>query len=280
MPQFNISEIKGINIFVFGIGGGSDVVGAFGFASLLKKSNPNGTVNFGLCVSKKENYSGFKKINHSLFQRDDLIGSIKNSHTSLKLIQEMADFDGDLPNPFLISRLPKYDKVSSKYGLNDYYEILKSDFSIALNYINPDVIVAIDLGGDSLTCGIENENSFDRSGLRALKQVGKPFIYIVFGVGCDGESTVDMIENSLEKEYEAKSLLGEFDLKEVIRLTRKMSKTILENDRTPNIIADAISSYENSEDRLITIPRHRKPQIPLSWITKGVVFDGLKLSIE
>lgn len=280
MPQFNLSEIKESNIFVLGIGGGSDVVGAYGLAITLRKLNPKATVNFGLCVSRKENYCGFKKINNSLYQRDNSQRSINNSHTSLELIQKMGDYDKDLPSPFLLARLPKFEKVSEKYGLGDFYRILRSEFSNAINHINPELIIAIDNGGDSLTCGVEDVNSFDRSGLRTLKRIGKPFIYIVFGVGCDGESTVEMIVNSLEKEYEAKSLLGEFDLKEIIELTQVMSKSILKNDRTPNIIADAVSVYENSEDKLITIPRHRKPQIPLSWITKGVAFDGLNLSFE
>lgn len=280
MTQFKISEIKGNNIFILGIGGGSDVVGAYGLASLIKKLNPKSIVNFGLCVSRKENYLGFRKINNSLYQRDNSQSGIKNSHTSLRLIQEMADFDNYLPDPFIIPRLPKYDKISNEYGLTDFYQKLQTDFSVALNHINPDVLIAIDMGGDSLTCGIEDENSFDRSGLRALKRIGKPFIYAVFGVGCDGESTMEMIVNSLEKEYEANSLLGEFDLSDIIELTRIMSKSILKDDRTPNIIADAISSYYNLGDRFITIPRHRKPQIPLSWITKGIAFDGLKLSIK
>lgn len=280
MPQFNISEIKGNNIFVLGIGGGSDVVGAYGFGSIVKKSNPKAIVNFGLCVSKKENYSGFKKINNSLYLRDNSQKSINNSHTSLELIQKMAEYDNDLPSPFLLVRLPKFEKVSEKYGLGDFYHTLLSEFADAINYISPDLIIAIDMGGDSLTCGVEDENSFDRSGLRTLKRIGKPFIYIVFGVGCDGESTAEMIANSIEKEYEAKSLLGEFSLKEIIGLTKAMSKSILKDDRTPNIIADAVSVFANSEDKLITIPRHRKPQIPLSWITKGITFDGLKLSIE
>ncbi len=280
MPEFNLSEIKESNIFVLGIGGGSDVVGAYGFASIVKKSNPKATVNFGLCVSRKENYLGFKRINNSLYERDNSQKTINNSHTSLELIQKMADYDKDLPSPFLLARLPKFEKVSEKYGLDDFYQNLQYEFSNAINHINPELIIAIDMGGDSLTCGVEDENSFDRSGLRTLKRIGKPFIYIVFGIGCDGESTVKMIINSLEKEYETKSLLGEFDLKGIIELTKAMSKSILKDDRTPNIIADAVSVYENSEDKLITIHRHRKPQIPLSWITKGVAFDGLKLSIE
>lgn len=280
MPKFSISDVKGDNIFVLGIGGGSDVIGAYGFASTIQKLNPKAIINYGLCVSRKENYLGFKKINFSLYQHDNLQKSINNFHTSLELIQKMAEFNTDLPSPFLISRLPKYEKVSNKYHLTDFYLNLQSEFSNALNHINPDLIIAIDMGGDSLTCGIEDENSFDRSGLRILKRIGKPFIYIVFGVGCDGESTTDMIVTALEKEHEAKALFGEFNLNDIVDLTRSMSKSILKDDRTPNIIANAISSYQNSGDRMIVIPRHRKPQIPLSWITKGVAFDGLKLSIE
>ncbi|MDE0471296.1 MAG: DUF1152 domain-containing protein [Ekhidna sp.] len=278
MPCFNVSKIKGDNIFILGIGGGSDVVGAYGLASIIKTSNPKSLVNFGLCVSKKTDYTGFKKINNSLYQRDNPQSASNNPHTSLKLIGDMASVGSHLPNPYILSRLPKYGKISKKYSLLEFYQELYNEFLNALNFINPDVVIAIDMGGDSLTCGVEDENSFDISGLKTLKKIGKPFIYIIFGIGCDGESTVEMITNALEKEYVKNSLLGEFSLSELIDLTGPISKSILNKDRTPNIIADAQSTLDKSGDGMITIPRHIEPQIPLSWLVKGIAFNGLKLS--
>lgn len=139
------------------------------------------------------------------------------------------------------------------------------------------------MGGDSLTCGVEDEYSFDRTGLRALKQIGSPFIYIVLGPGCDGESTIEMLQSAIEKEVSCNSFIGEFLLDEVVKYMQPVSVNTLSSDRTPSIITNAqnkIGKELHLKSGYIEIQRHRKPTIPIEWIVKGIAFDGMKLSIK
>lgn len=270
--QFDLSVNQ--NTLVIGIGGGSDVVGAFGIASILKSKSPEIIIEYALCVSKKENYCGFKQINHFLHKRTDkgIDNKEKISH-SLILVSKMSEFDKHLPNPYLISR--------SKPSTENQEEIT-SAINSALSEIKPTNIIAVDLGGDSLTCGMDgNEFGFDRTGIKALQEIGMPFTYVVLGLGCDGESTIEMLQNAIAREVEKNSVLGSFKLDNIIEQMLPVSKNLLADDRTPNIIANAYSEIQNDNNKfseLSRINRHRKPLIPNEWLITGVAFDGLKFS--
>jgi hypothetical protein len=178
-------------------------------------------------------------------------------------------FDNNLPAPYLLVR-PK-----------ENFTEIKNAFADALSEINPDLIIAVDMGGDSLTCGLENENGFDRTGLRALKALNQNFIYIVLGIGCDGESTIAMINNAVEIQYNANSLLGKMNLDKLVDIWYPISSKLLEANRTPNIIANAKFQLDSDNyDELTEIPRHEKHLlVPTKWLNKGLVFDGNKLNI-
>lgn len=270
--QFDLSVNQ--NTLVVGIGGGSDVVGAFGIASILKSKSSEIIVEYALCVSKKDNYSGFEQINHFLHKRTEkgIDNTEKISH-SLILVSKMSEFDKYLPNPYLISR--------PKPSIENQKEIT-SAISSALSEIKPKNIIAVDLGGDSLTCGMDgNELGFDRTGIIALQEIGIPFTYIVLGLGCDGESTKEMLQNAIAREVEQGSVLGSFRMNKIIEQMLPVSKNLLAKDRTPNIITNAYSEIQNDNKKsfeLSKINRHRKPLIPNEWLITGIAFDGMKFS--
>ncbi len=282
--KFDFSTIKSNKIFVLGIGGGSDVVGAYSIARLIQQLNSQTQLSYGLCVSQKNDYTGFKLLNDNLFQRStEHIENPDELHTSLALVLKMRKFDKGLEPPYLLSRPAKYDKLKNELSIADYNLLVKRAFENAINYIKPELILAVDMGGDSLTCGMEDEYSFDRTGLRALKQIGKPFIYAVLGPGCDGESTIGMLQTAIKTEISNNSFTGEFALNDLVESMYPVSSELLHNDRTPNIIANAKIKMDEKPDiknGLIEIQRHREPHIPINWLVKGLAFDGLKLSIE
>lgn len=96
-------------VIVIGIGGGSDIVGTYAIALVLSKRNPKCEIMYGLCVSPKERYDGFKEINSSLYQRKKNIKNIPidKLHHSLRLLIQMAVCKNDLMEPFLIVRPKK-----------------------------------------------------------------------------------------------------------------------------------------------------------------------------
>ena len=262
------------NTLVIGIGGGSDVVGAFGIASILKSKSPEIIVDYALCVSEKANYYGFELINKFLHKRtEENIDKKQKQHHSLNLVSKMSEFDKHLPSPYLISR-PKFSNQNQN-------KITKA-ISSALSRKKPSNIIAVDLGGDSLTCGTDgNEFGFDRTGIKALQNIGIPFTYIVLGLGCDGESTIEMLQNAIAREVEHNSILGSFKLDKIVEQMMPISKNLLADDRTPNIIANANKEIQNDNQKsfkLSLINRHRKPLIPNEWLITGIAFDGLKFS--
>lgn len=259
---------------VIGIGGGSDVVGAFGIASILKSKFSSKKIEYALSVSQKETYSGFAKINQFLHKREktEIEDNNKISH-SLILVSKMREFDNHLPNPFLISR-PK----PTTENQNEITDAINT----ALSAIKPTNIIAVDLGGDSLTCGMDgNEFGFDRTGIKALQEIGMPFTYVVLGLGCDGESTKEMLQYAIAREVKENSVLGSFKLGKIIEQMLPVSKKLLAGNRTPNIIANAYAEIQKDNKKyyeLSQINRHRKPLIPNEWLITGIAFDGLKFS--
>ena len=259
-------------VLVIGIGGGSDIVGAFSIASVLHERNPDVEILYGLCVSPKNRYDGFEMINGSLYQRRDDIQNVSTDHLhhSPKLLIKMARFKNDLPNPFLIVR-PKKNQDLIEKAFRDVIEELK-----------PDLIYAIDLGGDSLTGGLDDDDmGFDRSGIRALQKIARPFIYMVLGPGCDGESECDKIIDALQSELSVDSLLGIFELTKEIEFMSGISQNLLDKNRTPSIITNAflkIKENPDNREKLVEIERHIHPKIPLQWLISGVVLDGNKFN--
>lgn len=280
---YSLSLMDKQKALFIGIGGGSDVIGAYAIASILQSQNSSAKISYGLCVSAKNKYSGFDKLSKHLFQRSsDIPEDIDELSTSLSLVIKMKEYERNISQPYLLVRPPKYEKVKPEVSHTEYEKMVREAFQDALNIIEPDIIFAIDMGGDSLTCGEEDEYGFDRTGLRALQQLNKSFIYIVLGPGCDGESTIEMIRTAIKHQAYAGSLLGEFDLNQEIEFMSPISRALLDPKRTPNIIADAkaqLDKFSKNTTSMITIPRHRQPNIPLNWLIKGIVFEGSKLSL-
>lgn len=260
-------KLKG-KILIIGIGGGSDIVGAYALGKILQQNNPNARISVAVAVTPKSTYKGFDCIEENLYRanvREDV--DLTKLHHTLSLIKQMSNFDSQFL-PYVLER-PKYKEGTD---ILDHQNEVSKAIKNSLNYLNPEFIIATDNGGDSLTGGISDavEKEFDRTGIRALQEFKKPFDYMVFGPGCDGESTMEMIISSIERE--SKCFKGSFDITELAKIWSPISEKFLPKDRTPNVI---LSAFHFSEGTEIEIPRHRKPLIPTQWLKVGIVFDGL-----
>lgn len=278
--KYNFPTMGNKKVLVVGIGGGSDVVGAFGIARFLQESNPNAKISYAVSVSPKTNYEGFEKLSDWLYKRKNhnKLEIADELHHTLSLVVKMQEFDKN-EQPLLIVR-PKYKE---KLTVKEHQEQVTIVFKETLNILNTDVIIAVDGGGDSLTGGVSDnvETEFDRTGVRALQEFGKPFTYIVIGPGCDGESTIEMLKGAVKHENENNSFLGHFDLSPFIEKWEKLSSKLLKDDRTPNIMRLANNEIKNNPkiiNELQAIERHRKPKIPLKWLITGLVFNGISFT--
>jgi len=278
--KFDFPVMKNKKVLVIGIGGGSDVVSAFGISKFLKEANPSAKISYGVSVSPKKKYEGFEKSSDWLYKRKpyNKLEITRYLHHTLSLVVKMQEFDNN-DQPLLIVR-PKYEE---KLTVKEHQKQVASIFKETLNILNPDVIIAVDGGGDSLTGGVSDnvEREFDRTGIRALQAYGKPFLYIIVGPGCDGESTKEMLKGAVKHEIQSNSYLGYFDLSPIICNWEELSSKLLKDDRTPNIMRIANNKIKNNPkniNELQLIERHRTPKIPLKWLVSGLVFDGVNFS--
>jgi len=260
LNQFDLASVNGANIFVLGIGGGNDVVGAYAVATIIKKNRPQSQVSYGLCVSPKEGYHGFDKINNGLYKRDSACCE-PHPHSSLSLMQKLKDFDAAFGKP---------------------YVLISDRLKEALEYFNEYTLITVDNGGDSLTGGKDGKDGFDCKNLMCLKEMALPFHHIILGLGCDGESDVKTIQKMLSDQKEA--VIGEFSLNETADIFSPMLSKIISTGRkntdTTKIIVDVNNFIKNNSagGQLYLVPRHEgKTEVPYIWINTAIVFNGEKL---
>jgi hypothetical protein len=151
-----------------------------------------------------------------------------------------------------------------------------------LDYFKEYSIVTIDNGGDSLTGGKKGDNGFDYKNLMYLKEKGISFLHIILGLGCDGESNIEKINEMIKAQ--SQSIIGEFSMDEIAAILSPMINDIHSPERknvdTTVIILEADNFLKNNKDSdlLYTVPRHeRKTQVPYAWLNKALVFHRQKL---
>jgi len=112
---------------------------------------------------------------------------------------------------------------------------------VALKEFKADLMVGVDVGGDSLAQGGEPglrsplADSIMLAALAELERRGQPALWAVFGYGSDGEMTVEEIELALNKVAKAGGLLGAWALtaKVVSELERVIQEVQTEASAVP-----------------------------------------------
>jgi hypothetical protein len=273
---------------VIGMGGGCDVFAATALGRLWQSQSPEGaTVLFANCIGARPLPDDHEPIVPNALYKipatpvalvpgDEGYGSTRTECS--------VDPRGPEGAPFLFV-VPK----DGKSGLS-IEEVTKANgdaIASALKALRIDQALAVDLGGDSLTGGLDFEGgSFefgrDRQVLHALGASGVPFSQIVFGPGCDGESSIEAMQQAVAKADSEGSLLGIVPLAQLVAQMREMSKT-LNPSRTPNILARAFDELkarqeaggEAGGEEFCTIARHgNTAAVPWSWLTVGLAFKG------
>jgi ADP-heptose:LPS heptosyltransferase len=92
--NYQLSQnLKG-KILIIGIGGGSDIVGAYALGKILQQNNPNARISVAVAVTPKSTYKGFDCIEENLYRanvREDV--DLTKLHHTLSLIKQMSNFD-------------------------------------------------------------------------------------------------------------------------------------------------------------------------------------------
>ena len=97
-------KLKG-KILIIGIGGGSDIVGAYALGKILQQNNPNARISVAVAVTPKSTYKGFDCIEENLYRanvREDV--DLTKLHHTLSLIKQMSNFDSQFL-PYVLESL-------------------------------------------------------------------------------------------------------------------------------------------------------------------------------
>jgi len=195
---------------VIGVGGGGDVVGALATARFLEFCGLRSTLG-GLSWERNV--------------YDPVPGPRKLSETKhVKALHEFAWLAN--PQSQTSTGVPFAEaKMAGVIGrevllvdINGGVKGVVAGLEAAMKALDTDLLVGLDVGGDSLAQGHETglrsplADSIVLAALAVLEQRGQRTIWGVFGFGSDGELTVDEIELALSKLGAANGLLGAWSL--------------------------------------------------------------------
>ena len=195
---------------VIGVGGGGDVVGALATARFLEFCGLRSTLG-GLSWERNV--------------YDPVPGPRKLSETKhVKALHEFAWLAN--PQSQTSTGVPFAEaKMAGVIGrevllvdINGGVKGVVAGLEASMKALDTDLLVGLDVGGDSLAEGHETglrsplADSIVLAALAVLEQRGQRTIWGVFGFGSDGELTVDEIELALSKLGAANGLLGAWSL--------------------------------------------------------------------
>ena len=217
---------------VIGVGGGGDVVGALASARFLEFCGLRFTVG-GLSWERNV--------------YDPIPGPRKLSETkNVRPLHEFAwlanaDSQTSTGVPFAEAKMAALlEREVLLVDINGGVKGVVDGLEAAMKELQTDLLVGLDVGGDSLAEGHEPglrsplADSIMIAAFAELEQRGHRTIWGVFGYGSDGELSVDEIEMALSKLAAANGLLGAWSL------TPKIAAELEEVIRTVPTEASAI----------------------------------------
>ncbi|HEX6801013.1 MAG TPA: DUF1152 domain-containing protein, partial [Candidatus Binatia bacterium] len=195
---------------VIGVGGGGDVVGALATARFLEFCDLRFTLG-GLSWERNvyDPIPGPRKLNETK--------NVRALHPYAWLANPESETSTGVP--FAESRMAAVIKQEVLLvDINGGVQGVVDGLEVAMTEMNTDLLVGLDVGGDSLAQGHEPglrsplADSIVLAAFAELERRGHRAMWGVFGYGSDGELTVDEIELALSKLAAASGILGAWSL--------------------------------------------------------------------
>ena len=267
-----------------GMGGGCDVFAACSFAHQWSAENPGATVLFANCVGPRplpDDHTALTPHLYRLPAETVPLSAGDEAYGSTRLEQSVPR--GMEGSPFLVT-VPRSGKDDGT--VEELSSANTAAIGGALTALHVDQVLAIDLGGDSLTGGRDfardAELGRDRQVLHALRSSCRAgalpggVVHIVLGPGCDGETPIDAMRAAVRGADERGELLGAMPrLGGTLPMMAQLAGG-LSASRTPNILAAAMARADANEavwddTALCTITRHGHTEsVPWAWLTVGL----------
>ncbi len=195
---------------VIGVGGGGDVAGALATARFLEFCGLRFTLG-GLSWERNvyDPVPGPRKLSETK--------NVRALHEFSWMANENSQTSTGVP--FAEARMAQcINREVLLVDINGGVNGVVDGLEVAMSALDADLLVGLDVGGDSLAQGEEPglrsplADSIMLAALAELEKRGHRTIWGVFGYGSDGELTVDEIELALSKLGAAGALLGAWSL--------------------------------------------------------------------
>jgi hypothetical protein len=195
---------------VIGVGGGGDVVGALATARFLEFCGLEFVLG-GLSWERSvyDPIPGPRKL--------DEVENVRVLHPFAWMANPKSQTNTGVP--FAESRMAAVQgREVLLVDINGGVQGVVDGLEVAMKELNTDLLVGLDVGGDSLAQGREPglrsplADSIMLAAYAELEKRGRRTLWGVFGYGSDGELTVDEIELALSKLAAAGGLLGSWSL--------------------------------------------------------------------
>eukprot|EP01006_Ploeotia_vitrea_P022341 TRINITY_DN54747_c0_g1_i1.p1 TRINITY_DN54747_c0_g1~~TRINITY_DN54747_c0_g1_i1.p1 ORF type:complete len:329 (+),score=31.04 TRINITY_DN54747_c0_g1_i1:60-989(+) len=283
-------------VVVIGMGGGCDVFSAFSLHKLLQRDNPNGTFTFGNCVGTRDSLADHPQLTTHLYApgahkplppgSEDgkntygttlLERSIPQSTSKVLLHHDDSGSIEGTTGPLIFEVPLKKGDVDTVTQTNT------AALVHAWKWLQADVVIGVDNGGDSLTFGVDFKDGKPELGrdyqvLSALRSSQLPFFHVVFGPGCDGESTQEAMEQAVTKLDATGNLCGYLHIGDNLGVMKEEGCPKIGATRTPHIMWAAADAAKDEcktgeeDTKMVLIDRMTRPTLPRCWLYHGLVF--------
>lgn len=261
IPPFDWGTIKGGRVLVLGIGGGCDIVSAYGLSTVIPRENGRKVFT--------GNTKGSRRFQTGLIQESEHIFMLPPEGTRIEAQETgwqfgTAKIDLSVPRGddgiTYLFRAPK--KPEECRQLADEIRKMEVDF-----------IVAVDTGGDVLKPAGEKPGR-DQRMWRIIQESGIPSVLAVVAPGVDGETSYEEMRGLIEKRVAEGTCLGAVALDPLIPFFERLKGGYGKN-RTPNLILRAWrGELPGPRSGWFTIPRHENPDIPKVWLKCALILTG------
>lgn len=265
--MFNKNMKKYSNAFVFGTGGGNDIVSAVLVALYLQKQGVKTDVGGVLSPAAIHTFEGNleKAVNN-------IQGEVKRFIPSKNNI-EISFVDSHLPgfvNQSKVNIEDFYD-FSIRYGTNKLVENVNE----LVKDKNYDLVVAVDVGGDILARGKKDNTLLspvmDFTSLYLLKHLNVDSLLIEFGLGTDGELRSPGMQEILNELRDKQLLLHESyiqnsdpEVKVFEEIFEKVGK--IRRGHTAVMTLETLKKINSQED-IVSLYRFRSQIAKKKWFS-------------
>lgn len=246
------------SVLVVGIGGGSDIIAAYALSTMITGARK---VAYG---NTKPRASATPSQPHGDFSLVRKVTDWQPAPHQID-VHGTANIDHTVPRgadgcPFLfILEEGEHDALTADIGRMGY-----------------DLIVAVDIGGDSLYDDPRAaDDNRDLQMLEVLERTGIDLIRVVLAPGIDGETP----DGALDKPMQTR-VLERFSLEPLHGILKEYGEN-LKPSRTPNLIHRAANGeLEEVTPGRVRVPRYQEPTVPLEWLLHGYVMQQARRRVR